>query len=745
MLNSRIAEQSHPYAYSANGADGDQGLATARSLRDNQIVLEIWRIAIRRRWEILGTIAAAIVLALVATFLSTPQYTAATRMEISREANKIVKVDDVTPESTAVDQEFYQTQYGLLESTSLAERVAQDLRLQDSPAFFAAFGSSLEEASKGPSGVLLAPKDARARRLANARDILLENVSVGPVKGSRLVDVAFTSPDPEMSVKVSDAWAANFIESNLERRFEATAYARRFLEGRLDELRRRLEESERLLVNYAAREKIINLPQSGDSEGSESQKSLVTDNLSALNEAYAEATAARVLAQSRVDQARRTNGGAIAETLENAAISKLRERRAEVAADYSKLMVQFEPEYPAAQALASQLRNLDQSIAREEGRVRQSLESSLRAAQLREDALGDQIDELKSGFIDLRRRSIQYNIYQREVDTNRELYNGLLQRYKEIGVAGGVGANNIAIVDKAERPDDPSSPKLLLNLLVALVVGMGLAALLAFILEQLDDAIHDPAEVGIALGLPMLGTVPVVDGSDPVASLEDPKSPITDAYLSIQTTLQFATAHGVPRTLAVTSTRASEGKSTTSYALAQTLARLKRKVVIVDADMRSPSVHEMFGVPNGAGLSNYLSGSATAAELTRPSPSGNLSIISAGPTPPNAAELLTGDRFAALLTELLAHFDNVVIDSPPVLGLADAPLISSQSEGTVYVVESHGTRISNVKVATSRLLSANAKIVGAVITKFEPRRSGSYGYGYGYGYGHSDNEGTARA
>jgi capsular exopolysaccharide synthesis family protein len=330
------------------------------------------------------------------------------------------------------------------------------------------------------------------------------------------------------------------------------------------------------------------------------------------------------------------------------------------------------------------------------------------------------------------------------VDTNRVLYDGLLQRFKEIGVAGGVGVNNISIVDPADVPQKPSSPRLVLNLALSLLAGFGLGVLLALGLEQIDEAIADPAEVERRLGLPLLGSVPKLKTGTPKEALLDRKSDLVDAYLAVQTNLAFTTEHGVPRSFAVTSTRPAEGKSTTALALATTLARAHRRVILVDGDMRSPSVHHLGGVDHDRGLSNFLTGQENIEAMTFPMHDLGITAMSAGPIPPNAAELLTGNRLSVLIERLLQSYDHVVIDSPPVMGLADAPLIASRVEGVIYAVESHGIRSSMVKTALGRLASANARVMGGVLTKFESRKAHyGYGYEYGYGYGRADKDKSA--
>lgn len=710
------------------------------------MVLNLISIARRRKWAVIGSVIAALLLGIGVTFLMTPLYKASATLEIQRETGSIAKVEGSDEESrrASVDQEFYQTQYGLLEARSLAERVATDLRLADNAGFFATFRAGKAE-DWFNEGRLVAGASTREERAREAATILLRNVNVEPERQSRLVKVSFTSPDARLSKRVVDAWSNNFIEQTLERRFDATSYARRFLEGRLAQLRSKIDESERQLVTYASQEGIVNLPATTPARGDlqmGGERSLVAEDAVALNRELAQATADRIAAESRLGSA----DGSVIEALQNNAISTLRQRRAEVAAEYAKLMTQFEPNYPPALAVHRQLEEIDASLAREEQRVRRMLQDSFRAASSRESQLRSRVESLKGGLLDERRRSIQYNIIQREVDTNRQLYDALLQRYKEIGVAGGVGVNNISVVDPAEVPIRPSSPVMVLNLALALLVGLGAGIAVALILEQIDEAIADPAEAMQLIGAPLLGTVPLDPDADPIESLDDVKSTLSEAYLSLRTALSFATDHGVPNSFAITSTRASEGKSTTSYALARTLARSNLKVLLIDGDMRSPSMHGFFGMKNDSGLSNFLSGSENFDALLKTTSIANLTLMSAGPQPPSAPELLSSDRLEKLVEIARQHFDHVIIDAPPVLGLADAPLIGSRVESVVFVIEAHGTKKGSARVSVERLRAANSQVIGGVVTKFDIKRAHyGYGYDYGYGYGYGDGKLEARA
>lgn len=708
----------------------------ARQDADGQMPLFRRYLLIAFRWRkvILATVAGFLIAGLVITLWMTPQYTATATIEIARESNRIVQIQGVEREASEGDLEFYQTQYGLLRSRVLAERIAAQLKLDDDPAFFEMFDYEVK-GSPLPGANGRYPVEGRDARRRAAGSILLRYVTIDPIRLSRLVTISFTSPDATLSARIVNSWTAAFVSTTLERRYEATSYARKFLEDRLGQLRQRLEDTERQLVTYASKQRIINLPPVA-ANGAE--RSMVAENLADLNAEFAQATADRIKAGSKLN----SNGnGAVAEALQNTAISGLRQRQAELSADYKKLLVQFEPDYPAAKALKSQIDQLDSAIKREENRVFSSFENSYRDSLQRERQLSARVEGLKNSMLDLRRRSIQYNIYQREVDTNRQLYDALLQRYKEVGVAGGVGVNNISVVDSADVPQFPSSPRLIINLVLALIAGMGASAVLTFILEQSDEAISDPSELEPELDIPLLGAIPKTAEGTPAEALTDRKSPIVEAYLSIQTNLRFTTDQGVPRSLAVTSTRPGEGKSTSSLALASLLVRAGKRVILIDGDMRSPSLHRVLGLPNDRGLSDYLSGSDDYETLVRHAETFNLDVITSGLLPPNAAELLTGDRLGVLVKVLQTRFDHVIIDSPPVMGLADAPLIGSRVDGVVFAVQSHSTRSSLVRTALGRLKSANVRVFGGVLTKFESKRAG-YGYDYGYGYGHGDSAST---
>jgi polysaccharide biosynthesis transport protein len=696
------------------------------------VLLRLWQILSRWKWVILGIVASALVVGTIITLLMTPQYSATARIEISREQKNITKVEGIESADASRDMEFYETQYALLSARSLAERVTRVLRLADNSAFFEANGVRPEDttifatASNKPLS-----STARQNRERLAVQLLLKHISIAPITRSRLVDISYTSASADLSAQIVNTWTQQFIESSMDRRFASTADARKFLEGRLSDLGMRLEESERELVNFASSKDIVPLGTVRSADGkTEVERTLVSSNLDALNTALAEATAARFTAESRAQQ--RNAGGTNVEALGNLAISGLRQKRAEVASEYAKMLVQFEPGYPAANALAQQLRTLDASIAREESRVMSSRSAEYSEALRRETQLKAKVDELKQSLDRQHRDSIQYNIYQREADTNRQLYDSLLQRYKEIGVAG-VAANNISVVDIARIPNRPSGPSFVINLALALLGGFALSAAAVLGLEQMDEGLRNPADVARLLQLPLLGSVPNQVGTTPIEAMADTKSEISESYLSIRSNLAFSTDHGVPRTLMVTSSRPAEGKSTSAFSIATILGRTGKRVLLVDADMRSPSVHGFVGGQNAKGLSNYLAGDNDWEALVQQTTLKGLGIIAAGPTPPSAAELLSSERMRQLIAHLKEHFDHVIVDAPPILGLADAPLLTRAVEGCIFVIEAGGVAVRGLRSALERLHLVHASVFGVILTKLDANHAG-YGYGYGYGY-----------
>ncbi|HEX8644458.1 MAG TPA: polysaccharide biosynthesis tyrosine autokinase [Allosphingosinicella sp.] len=676
------------------------------------------RIASEWRWVILGCVALGLAFGLIATLMATPMYRSTATLEMNQPQIEVLGQGKGGQPLVANDRDFLATQYGLLRSRSLAQRVAQELNLGGNPAFV-------------PEGI----DRATGNRIAAGR--LMGGFDVDPVPQSRLVTISFVSEDPALAARVTNAFADSFINSNLERRYESSAYARRFLQTQLTRLKGELENTERRLVSYAQAHNLVGTPGSGGGEGGEGGASagggggtLMNATLASLNSALSQATTRRIAAEQAYRQSL-----SVTQTAEvNERVAPLRSELNTLEAEYRQKQTQFQDDYPDMVRLRSRIASVQEAIRAESGRTTSARSNTLlaayRAAQNEEATLQARVNALRSGVLDERARSIQYNILQRELDTNKGLYEALLQRYREIGIAGGVGTNTVSIVDRAEPAGGPFTPNLMMNLLLGAGIGFALGFVAALGLDILNDVIKSPDDVRNKLGLPSLGLIPKKAGSDPVLEdLKDRTSPVSEAYFSLSSALQFTTEHGTPKSLLITSSRAAEGKSSTTLALSQNFARLGHRVLLIDADLRKPAF--VTGLDSQEGLSKLLTNSDALGAHVLDTEFENLSLLPCGPLPPNPAELLASQRLKAILNEAMQQFDLVIVDGPPVLGLADAPLLASVCRGTLLVVETGKTRTRAAVDAVGRLRTAGAHLVGAVLTKYKHR---AHGYGYGYSY-----------
>jgi succinoglycan biosynthesis transport protein ExoP len=699
---------------------------------------QYWAVIMRRKWTVLTFFAIVVVAGMTATYLTTPIYRATTTLQIDQEEAKIVQYEQVTSnQQTGWDSsEYMRTQQEVLRSRAIAERVATELNLTEYPLFNRPPEKSGlskwlpwlggDDQDQDTADVALADK---TRAIA---EVVQGGLSVEPVGNSRLLRVSFDSPDAQLAARVANSIASVFINHNLARRMDATAYAKTYLQDRLQQVKAKLEDSEKALVEFARQEELI---KAGDQDSA-----VNTQVLSGFTNALTQAQQERIKAEALYNSAQGKAIEAMPEVIENKTIQGLKDRKSQLEADYQENLKVYKPAYPKMQQLGSQIAETQAAINTEIQNIRESLKARYQAAVAQEAALSAKVQESKQGILSEQDRSIQYNILKREVDTNRQLYEGLLQRLKEVGVAGGVGTNNISVVDKAEVPDGPFKPSPLRNLMIAIFLGLAGGIGLAFLFEHLDDTIKQTDEFEQLLGLPVLGVIPFArtqSGGKLYHENYDTRSHFAEAYRSLRTALQFSTPEGMPKVLMVTSTSMGEGKSTTALSLAMQVAQTGKKVLIIDGDLRKASLHNNLELDNQNGLTNYLAGNAKPADITSNTEVPNLFAISSGPLPPNPAELIGSSKMVALLSLAAEKFDHVIIDGPPVLGLADAPLLGSISDATVLVVEAGGTRRDFARGAVKRLKGTRSHLIGGVLTKMRARGQ-SYDYyysGHYYQYG----------
>lgn len=699
-------------------------------------LVSIWAALYRNRILLAATIVVFLGLGAVYLLLATPIYEATATVQVEEQAAPVLETQALDPTRPSPDADrFLKTQMDILESRSLAMSVAQDLRLIGNPAFLAAMGASSDIRPKGA----LTLRDAQREAVLS---ILKDNLTVELPVDSRIVQIKFASQDPVLSARIANSYADNFIRSNLQRKYDTSAYAREFLTKQLDEARRQLERSERDALAYAKRARLIDASNSADD--SKGTRSLTIARLVSVNSAYSDAVARRIAAQEKWNLAARSSILDLPEVLSNPAIQALLGKRAEAEAEYQYQRQTRRDDFPTLRQAKAQIDELNRQINAIGLDIRQSLRSQLNAALREEEELKVNLGGLETDTLAEQNRSVQMSILRRSADTNRSLYDSLLSRFRQLSAEAGIQANNILVIDRAETPAGPTWPKIWVVLLLAFIAGIAVAVMLTLVREHLDDTIRSSEELQYKLGLPMLGAVPIAPNTSDVATeLNDSKSAISEAFNSIRAALLLSSREGIPKTILFTSTQPSEGKTTTVYAVGSGLAKIGKSVVIVDLDLRRPSQARMFDLPNKRGASDALALADNIDDVIQKTKIPGVSLVSSGPIPPNPTELLSSPSLGRMLDQLAAMFDVVIVDAPPILGLADAVLLGSAVQGAVLVVESGRTYRGGSKAAVARMQKAGTRFIGAILTKQASRQLGySYDYAFHYSYGEDSRSGV---
>lgn len=685
---------------------------------------EALRILSRRKWMIIAFVIVGVAIGVFQTSQQTPLYRATASIEIQRQEVEIVQGAQVGA-PTIADFTYLETQRSLLQSLSLAERVVERLNLSSDPQY-------------------ANPEATRANRVKQAARRLRSRIIVQPEGRSRIFKISFISPNASESARIANAVVENFIQSNLDRRYETTQYARDFLTERLAQSKKTLEEAERSLVTYAQENEIL------DIVGTDGSTSLEANSLSALNAALTTAQNERIIAEQNYISVQ-ANATTL-QSLSSPDLQRLRERRSDLTAEYQELLGKFKPDYPDMVQRKARIDAIEADIVVEQQKIIDAAAAEFEVAKAREATLKADIESLKGDVQDLSYRRIQYTILQREVDTARSQYDALLQRLKEVSIAGGVGNSQVSIVDRAFVPGAPFSPNLNRAIVASVIVSLGLGIALAFALNYIDDTIKTPEDIKTKLKLPAIGVIPKVKGKEDLIlkELDDPRSSISEAFFSARTALEFATGSGAPKSLLLTSTQPGEGKTSTTVSLATSFAKIGRKVLIIDADMRKPSF--VADAEHSIGLSGLLTRDADLSEQVISSKIDGLFLLPSGVIPPNPAELLSGSRLREIIQEAEDLFDMVIVDSPPVMSFTDGPILGAACQGALVVVRSGKIRRPVAERTIMRLREANTDVVGAILMQFDAKKagysSGYYYYQYGegaYSYGSSKSVGASEA
>lgn len=731
---------------------------TAEESRD---FLDYWHIIVKRRWEVLICFLAVFCTVAIATFKEKPVYAGRALVEINPEPPNVLNFKEVLQLDTTDVDSYRETQYRILQSRTLAERVVKDLQLYRNPEFYRSqrlFGLIESNPDHIPSASDPQPIDTSSAAFVNSVKHFQASVDISPVWRSNLVEVTFYSYDPRLAARVTNQLVTDYIDQNLQVKWDETMKASDWLQRKLQDLKVNLEKSEDAMQAYAQANNIMFIAE---------KQNLVNARLEQLQTEYTKAQADRMATEAQASLVRSGRVQDLPGVLSNLLIQNLEEKLAELQRQYSDLTATVKPDYPRAVQLKRQMDTVQANLDRQKKALAQNILDDYKSAVTRENFLAAALDQQKKEVNAVAEKTIAYNILKREVDTNRQLYDGLLQRLKEAQVSAGLKASNIRVVDAADPPKGPVKPQILLNLATGVLLGLALGIGLAFLRDHLDRTLKTPDEIEKLLRLPSLGILPefgfdrakgssakaITSGAGQESIIRAGGIQTTpqavEAFRSLRTSVLLS-ASPIPRTLLITSALPGEGKTTTTLNLGATLASLGSKVLVIDCDMRRPACHKAAGVQNKLGFVQCLASQISLADAIQPVPGvPNLSLIACGPIPPNPAEMLSSPIAADLLRELRSQFEYVLLDSPPILTVADARILSTLTDAVILVARAHQTPYDVVRRARSLLFASGARVLGAALNGVNFHKDGysyhSYyyrqGYGYGaYGYGYSSSK-----
>jgi succinoglycan biosynthesis transport protein ExoP len=696
-------------------------------------LVDYLRVLHKRRWT--AATAFLIILASVTTytFTATAIYEARSRLLIEADGPNVINFAEVVDEQRG-KADYYQTQYNILQSRLLARRTIDALQLWDNPylgggsnggfwARLTGFGSSARPAAGQPdSGETL----AQSRTI----DKFLDNLAISPIRNSRLVDIKYRLPDPDLATRIANAIARNYIDQSLEYKFMASKEANDWLGERLAEQRRQVEAAEAALQKYREQNDALSL---------QDRENIVVQKLADLNAAVTQAKTDRFQKQALYNQLQMlaAKGGAIdtfPAILSNTYVQQVKAELAQLQSQQTQLSEKLGDRHPDLIKVRTAIQLAQTKLDAEIAKVVQSVRNEYQATLAKENSLNGALEQQKTEAQSMNRKAIDYSVLDRDVQTSKQIYDSLLQRAKETGVSSELKTSNIRVVDAAERPRSPASPRKVLNLTLAFLGGSLFAIGLAFFFEYLDSRIKTPDEIRTHLGLSALGMVPAIaegswKGLEPLISTGVPPG-FAEAMRAIRTNVLFSSAEEGARTLVVTSTGPGEGKTTIACNLAIALAQSGQRVLLIDGDMRRPRVHDIFRQNQEPGLSNLMVGHAAPSACIRKSSVVGLWLLTAGRVPPNPAELLGSQRFREFIRSLGEHFDSVIVDTPPALAVTDASIAASAASGIIFVVGAEMTSRQAARIAIEQLQNGRPRFVGAILNRVELERNAYYYSGY---------------
>jgi exopolysaccharide transport family protein len=723
---------------------------------------EYLRVLIKRKWTVLGCLISIFGVVLIASLKMTPIYEASGRIAINKPDTIVNFKDSPNGGEYYSDPTDLDTEVGILQSDLLALQVIKNLNLDKLPEFGG-------KPATGPDTNLapdpLQVDSAKAGSLIAAFKSGLR-VSLKP--NTRIVEIRYVSTNPQLAALIVNTVATTYAEQAFKTKFESTMQASDWLQKQLSDLQIKVETSQEKLVKYQKEHEIL---------GTDEKSNIITEKLGELNKELTAAEALRMQKESLyrlVESADASTVASTAEALESGGVNgasgmapllgALHSKEMDLKVQIADLSTQFGPSYPRVAQLNNQLKEVQTLMEGDVKKIVERVRGQYLAAQQQEDLLRSEFEKQKQEANKLNESAIDYSFLKRDVDVNRGLYEGLLQKLKEAGVTAGLKSNNVRIVDIARPPGAPSEPNIPRNLAFGFVLGLTSGIGLAFLLENMDNTVRTTEQAQVISGLPALGMIPlgskmaaeagpkrlVASASHEAVELvtqSRPQSQMAESYRALRTSLLLSNLGTPPKIIMVTSARPQEGKTTTSINTSVVLAQKGVRVLLIDADLRRPSVHKTLGLGPRSGLSNVLTGSTTLEHaITRSSVLPNLFILPAGTPPPNPAELLASSNMRDVLLDLRDKYDHIVIDTPPTLSVTDAVVLSPRVDAIVLVIRSGQTTKQALRRSRDILMQVNAHVTGVLLNAVD-LSSPDYYYYYEYQGKYHDSyypdEGTA--